>query len=134
LTPEQRIQLEQLLQIKATLSECYCNEADFLMFLMDCLDKYGLGLPTDETFKAKWFSDRIHAQMQKIKVQLDQPPDKLPVYLVGGWLWSTGSTTETKTSWNHSRPYSLVHVVTSAGPTEPQVQFELLPCVRTRHE
>lgn len=84
MTPQQRTELEQLLQIKLTLSECYSAEADLVKFLMDCLDKYGSGLPVDETFKVKWFSDRIYALIKKVEAQLDQPPDKLPVYPGGG--------------------------------------------------
>jgi len=94
LTPEQRAELEQLHQTKVNLFECYIAETGFATFLMECLEQYGSGLPVDETFKAKWFSDRIYALIQKVKASDEKyrsddsddkrPPDKLPVYLRGG--------------------------------------------------
>jgi hypothetical protein len=71
LTPQQRTQLEQLRQIKVSLFQCYSTETDFATFLMECLEKYGSGLPVDDMFKAKWFSDRIYALIQKIKASDD---------------------------------------------------------------
>jgi hypothetical protein len=38
---------------------------------MECLEKYGSGLPVDETFRVKWFSDRIYALIQKIRASDD---------------------------------------------------------------
>jgi hypothetical protein len=81
LTPQEREQLEQLHQTKVNLFECYMAETEFSTFLMECLEKYGSGLPVDEMFKAKWFSDEIYGHLQKIKIEQDRPPDKLPVYL-----------------------------------------------------
>jgi hypothetical protein len=34
---------------------------------MECLEQFGSGLPADETFKLKWFSDRAYALLQKIQ-------------------------------------------------------------------
>lgn len=67
MTPEQKADLEHLVQIKVLLTECYVAEGEFTLFLMNCLEKYGSGLPVDETFKAKWFSDRIYTLLTKIK-------------------------------------------------------------------
>jgi hypothetical protein len=75
LTPQQKTQLEQLLQIKVTLFQCYCAEADFALYLMKCLEKYGSGLPVDETFKLKWFSDRIYSLIQKVKASDEKKQD-----------------------------------------------------------
>lgn len=84
MTPEQRIELEQLRQTKVALFECYIVEAQFATFLMEGLEKYGSGLPVDETFKLKWFSDRIYALIQKVKASderyhHDLSDDNVPV-------------------------------------------------------
>jgi hypothetical protein len=69
----------ELQQIKVNLFECYIAETKFADFLMESLEKYGSELPIDETFKIKWFSDQIYSLIQKIKIEQDKPPDKLPV-------------------------------------------------------
>jgi hypothetical protein len=67
-----------LVEVKSHLIECYTVEAQFATFLMECLEKYGSGLPVDEMFRAKWFSDRIYALIRKIRASDDFSQDDDP--------------------------------------------------------
>lgn len=67
MTPTQRMQLEQLRQIKVSLFKCYLVEGKFALFLMSCLEKHGSDLSVDELFKLKDYSNKIQAMLAEIE-------------------------------------------------------------------
>jgi hypothetical protein len=98
LTPEERTQADRLCQVKVDLLECYTAELGFATFLMECLEKYGSGLPLDEMFKAKALSNRMNVLIGRIKASVDEspPPGKLPVYYRGGPRTALRAYTESR--------------------------------------
>ena len=75
----------RLIQTKVLLSECFIAEAKLGSFLFECMDKHGTGLTLEETLTAKGFVSKIRQLLARIQDEQDTPPDKLPVYPIGGY-------------------------------------------------
>lgn len=75
---------QESVRIKTLLMQCYIAEAKFAVFLTRIADTFSSNLQLDDLLRMKDMSDRISAVLAEIKVEQDTPPDKLPVYPIGG--------------------------------------------------
>ena len=80
---------QEVTDLKVLLMKCFVAESDLACFLMEKANSTDLSL--DDTFKLKHLADRVKRLIRQVQASDEKhdqddkrPPDKLPVYLVGG--------------------------------------------------
>jgi hypothetical protein len=75
---------QRIAQTKILLSKCFIAEAKLASYLFDCTERHGTGFTLEETLKTKELVGRVTELLDEINTEQDAPPDKLPVYPIGG--------------------------------------------------
>jgi hypothetical protein len=73
---------QELIDLKVLLKECFIAECELASFLLDKAKAAEFSI--DDSFRLKELSDRVLILIREIQQSDEQPPDKLPVYLLGG--------------------------------------------------
>jgi hypothetical protein len=79
-------------QSKILILELMEAQNQLAAFLNQCADKYGPVLTPDEVVEGRELMRRVSVLADRLSAYLDRPPDKLPVYSLGG----VGGSTETE--------------------------------------
>lgn len=75
-----------ILQLKLLLVKCLEAETNLARFLQYCAKKYGFLLTDEETAQGMKLMEQVSVMVDKLDSALNRPPDKLPVYVVRGWV------------------------------------------------
>ena len=73
-----------IVDTKVLLLKCFVAEERLALFLMQCVNEHGSSFSVEEALSTKQMVASISSLLQEIKASYERPPDKLPVYLVGG--------------------------------------------------
>jgi hypothetical protein len=73
-----------IIELNVMIAECLEAERDLAKFLEYCAKKYGLLLSDDEAAQGVKLMQRVSVMVDRVNSALNRPPDKLPVYPIGG--------------------------------------------------